>query len=71
MSGVARHQLQASLMILWGVPGTGKSTFAHWLVEKKGFMHVDTDAIGTGRAKATALTEAWQGRPTESGVALS
>jgi hypothetical protein len=47
-------------MILWGVPGTGKSTFARWLVENKGFIHVDTDAIVTGRAKPTTLIEAWQ-----------
>jgi adenylate kinase family enzyme len=48
-------------MILWGVPGTGKSTFAHWLRDNKAFTHVDTDAVATGRAKPTALTEAWQG----------
>jgi hypothetical protein len=47
-------------MILWGVPGTGKSTFARWLAENKGFTHVDTDAIVTGRAKPTPLTGAWQ-----------
>lgn len=47
-------------MILWGVPGTGKSTFARWLAENQGFIRVDTDAIVTGRAKPTVLTEAWQ-----------
>ena len=49
------------LMILWGVPGTGKSTFAGWLRDNKGFTHVDTDAVATGRAKPTVLTQAWEG----------
>ncbi len=56
----SENQLPASLMILWDVPGTGKSTFARWLVEYQGFMNVDTDAIVMGRAKATGFTEAWQ-----------
>jgi chloramphenicol 3-O-phosphotransferase len=49
-----------TLMILWGVPGAGKSTFARWLADNKGFMHVDTDAVVMGRGKPTALTNAWQ-----------
>jgi hypothetical protein len=49
-----------TLTILWGVPGTGKSTFARWLADNRGFTHVDTDAVVMGRAKPTALTEAWQ-----------
>src|SRR5579864_3933811 len=49
-----------TLMILWGVPGAGKSTFARWLADNKGFTHVDTDAVVMGRAKPSTLTEAWQ-----------
>ncbi len=30
-------------MILWGIPGAGKSTFARWLADHKGFTHAETD----------------------------
>ncbi len=47
------------LLILWGVPGAGKSTFARWLVAEKRFDHVDTDiVIGSNRA-STLLERAW------------
>ena len=32
-------------MVLWGVPGVGKSTFARWLKSNKGYEHVDTDVV--------------------------
>jgi hypothetical protein len=46
---------RASLTILWGIPGAGKSTFACWLASNKGFTHIDTDA-----GSATAVDHAWR-----------
>lgn len=46
------------LVILWGVPGVGKSTFARWLAEKKGYDHIDTDAVVLGSA-TTRVQAAW------------
>ncbi len=37
------------LVILWGLPGSGKSWYARWLQRRKSFLHVDTDAL-QGRA---------------------
>jgi hypothetical protein len=31
------------LFVVWGVPGAGKSTFARWLSDTKGFTHIETD----------------------------
>jgi hypothetical protein len=45
------------VLILWGVPGVGKSTFAAWLVKEKGFAHVDTDVGGGGGSRAA---KAWR-----------
>ena len=45
------------VLILWGVPGTGKSTFAKYLVENHGYAHIDTDAGGAGDSRAA---KAWQ-----------
>jgi hypothetical protein len=44
-------------LILWGVPGVGKSTFACWLVKEKGFARIDSDAQGAG---ATRAARAWR-----------
>lgn len=40
------------VLILWGVPGTGKSTFAKYLVEERSYLHIDTDLGGAGENKA-------------------
>ena len=32
------------LVLLSGQPGTGKTAFANWLTENRGFVHVETDA---------------------------
>ena len=45
------------VLILWGVPGVGKSTFARWLGQEKGFTHIDTDAHGAGESRAA---RAWR-----------
>src|SRR2546425_6523542 len=37
-----------TLIVVWGVPGAGKSTFARWLSNSKGFTHIETDVpVGT------------------------
>ena len=46
------------VLVLWGVPGVGKSTFADWLVKEKGFVRVDSDAGGAGDTRAA---KAWRG----------
>jgi adenylate kinase family enzyme len=45
------------VLILWGVSGVGKSTFANWLVKEKGFVRVDSDAGGAGDSRAA---NAWR-----------
>jgi hypothetical protein len=45
------------VLILWGVPGTGKSTFAKHLVQHHGYVHIDTDVGGAGESKAA---KAWR-----------
>lgn len=45
------------VLILWGVPGTGKSTFAKCLGKEHGYVHIDTDAGGEGETKAA---KAWR-----------
>lgn len=45
------------VLILWGVPGTGKSTFAKYLVAEHGYVHIDTDVGGAGDSKAA---KAWR-----------
>jgi AAA domain len=31
------------LLMTWGIPGVGKTTFAKWLVKEKGFTRIDSD----------------------------
>jgi hypothetical protein len=45
------------VLVLWGVPGVGKSTFADWLVQEKGFVRIDSDAGGAGDTRAA---KAWR-----------
>jgi len=45
------------VLVLWGVPGVGKSTFTDWLVEKKDFGRIDSDAGGAG---ASRPAKAWR-----------
>ena len=44
-------------MVIWGVPGVGKSTFANWLVKEKAFVRIDSDAGGAGDSRAA---RAWR-----------
>ncbi len=46
------------LLVLWGVPGAGKSCYADWLVRERGFMRVDTDSMGAG---SNPVEWAWRG----------
>ena len=54
------------VIILWGVPGTGKSTFAReWLKRRLGYRYIDTDAIALGRAKGTDRERLWTSSPEQ------
>jgi hypothetical protein len=48
-------QKMPPVLILWGIPGAGKSHFARWLAQKRGFTHVEADANGTSQ-----LEQAWR-----------
>jgi hypothetical protein len=50
------------VLILWGVPGAGKTTFADWLVDKKGFIRIDSDSGGAGNSKAAIAWRAFLNR---------
>lgn len=54
---IAQMRKLPRVLILWGVPGTGKSTFAKWLAENKGVARIDTDAHGAGTSRAA---KAWR-----------
>jgi len=45
------------VLLLSGIPGSGKSTFGRWLQERRGFAHVDMEADGLD---AHDLRRAWQ-----------
>lgn len=47
------------MVILWGIPGTGKSTFANWLRDRMGFEYVDTDELAS-RPPSSPLERAWE-----------
>jgi hypothetical protein len=49
-------------IVIWGVPGTGKSTFARWLVENKGFTYAETDR-GAATAVQQVAARVEQGQP--------
>jgi len=49
-----------TLIVIWGVPGTGKSAFARWLAEHHGYTFIDTDAIVVGRMQPTTLSRRWE-----------
>lgn len=44
-------------IILWGIPGTGKSTLARWMDEHAGFDYIDTDSLSG--PSVTALEATW------------
>jgi hypothetical protein len=50
------------VLILWGVPGVGKTTFADWLVDNKGFIRIDSDYGGAGNSKAALAWRAFLNR---------
>ena len=50
------------VLILWGVPGAGKTTFADWLVDNKGFIRIDSDFGGAGNSKAAIAWRAFLNR---------
>jgi hypothetical protein len=49
--------LTEPVLIIWGVAGTGKSTFARWLRDRRGFHYIDTDTVGS--SSAGPLEAAW------------
>lgn len=56
-----------TLMVIWGVPGTGKSTFARWLVEHHGYVHAATDD-GADINEATVTSQSGKPVVIEWGV---
>lgn len=50
----AMQAITQAFIVVSGVPGTGKSTYANWLCQTYGFMHQDVD---------------WQGLPSASVLA--
>ncbi len=49
-----------ALLIVWGMPGSGKSTYSDWLRREKGADHVDTDVlINKQPFERTRLEQAW------------
>jgi len=47
-----------TILLLAGLPATGKSSFARWLVQEHGFLHVDVEA--PGRLAELGLEAAWR-----------
>lgn len=45
-----------ALILLSGLPGTGKTTFAHALASRLAFVHVESDAIRRGLAQQPTYT---------------
>lgn len=45
------------MLLLSGVPATGKSTFGNWLEEAKGYLHVDAER--DGRLQELGVHECW------------
>ena len=46
------------LLVLWGVPGVGKSTLAKWLADTRGYYRIDTDSLGF--STSNTLEWGWQ-----------
>jgi hypothetical protein len=61
--------LESRTVLVSGIPASGKSTYAHWLEETKGFMHLDFDVLlrGEGPEHKLALVRALQ--PTVESLA--
>jgi len=47
------------ITLICGIPGTGKSTFARWIEEKKGFLHLDVEKQGA--LQRASVESAWMG----------
>jgi hypothetical protein len=58
----ARQRLAAlpALLIVWGMPGSGKSAYSQWTSREMGSAHVDTDAlINRQPHERTRLEQGW------------
>ena len=49
--------MDKSLLLLSGIPATGKSTFGRWLATEHGYLHIDIEK--PGRHQELSLTSAW------------
>jgi broad-specificity NMP kinase len=45
------------LILLTGLPGTGKTTIASTFADNRGFKHIDFAVSALSRSRATASTE--------------
>lgn len=59
-------QQRFPIVLIAGIPGTGKSTFADWLAKNRGFRHLDIEVAGVlGQAR---LRASWDRVISERGV---
>jgi AAA domain len=50
------HNLEMRLILVCGIPGSGKSTFCEWLEREKGFIHLDFDFLLRGQGTQEKLS---------------
>lgn len=63
-SPAQQPQIRPVLLMTWGIPGVGKTTFAKWLVREKGFTPVDSDYPNMARTLDVLWARARHGQVT-------